>query len=357
MKEELNILIGKHGFFSSQPKEFIRTAISSLERYFTSQYEFIDKQVFITISRNNKHSYAMNVLDDLLPALVFAHRYFGKNLPSSLLHKLLNKSQTEDTIFELKCMGIFLDKHKISYEPVLKSGKVPEFKISSIGFPDVYVECKSQNQQDSEYLRKFKAVSSELMNRLDGSTFRKNAWKNGYRTEVFPSRYVNDEEIKELMCNMEQLTFLEVIDQGKFVTKNILLICVPRKQKPGNRVGNRVSSITVGDKPTKRSYENTHLMVNAWESVNIQSRRSQRALLGKARKKLRDMPPHTLGIICIQTYGATRFLPDIEKLLSQREYILTPIVWLNPFHESKIVCRKEFLNLRDHLFEKILVKK
>lgn len=356
MNEELVLRINKHGFLSSQPREHIVKAVLSLEKYFSSKYEFTGEQVFITIRRNNKHSYAMNVLDDLLPALVFAHCYFGENLPSCLIQKLLNKPQTEDTIFELKCLGIFLNKHKISYEPKLRSGKVPEFKISSIGFPDVYIECKSQNQQDSVYLRKFNTVSSKLMNTLNGSAFLKNAWESGHRTEVFPSRYVHDLEIKELMRNLEKSKFLEFTSSGKFVTKNILIACIPREQEPRNSIGIRVGSITVGDKPTKLSHENTHLIVSAWDSINLQTRRSQRALLGEARKKLRNIPFGALGMICIQTYGAMRFLPDIQKLLSQKQYVSTPIVWLNPFHEGKIICRNEFLNLRDYLFNGILVK-
>lgn len=356
MDEELVLRINKHGFLSSQPRDRVEKAFSSLEKYFSSKYEFIGEQVFITIRRDNKHSYAVNVLDDLVPALVFAHCYFGENLPSSLTQKLLNKPQTDDTIFELKCLGILLNKHTVSYEPKLKSGKIPEFKISSIGFPDVYVECKSQNQQDSVYLRKFNTVSSNLMNTLNSSNFLKNAWENGHRTEVFPSRYVHDVEIRELLHNLEKSKFFEFTGPGKFVTRNILIVCVPREQEPRDNIGIRVGSITVGDKPTKLSHENTHLMVSAWDSVNIQTRRSQRALLGEARKKLRTIPSGALGMICIQTYGAMRFLPDIQKLLSQKQHVSAPIVWLNPFHEGKIICRNEFLNLRDYLFDGILVK-
>ncbi len=357
MEDQLIERIAKHKFLKSVPSDQIESAVLTLEKHISNQYEFVEDQVLIIVRRSNKHSYSMNLLDDLLPGLVFAHRYFGKDLPPVLIKKLLNKPQTADTIFELKCMGMFLDKHKLSYEPKLGSGKVLEFKIIPKNFPEIYVECKSQNQDDSEHIKKYKTVINKLMNRLNASAFIKDAWSNGYRTEVFPDRYIHGAEINELLHKLSNCKFSDFFDPGKNITKHILLICVPRMQEPrSDKVGLQTSSITVGDKPTKISHENAHLMISAWNNVNVQARRSQRRLLVDARKKLRDIPKGSLGLICIQTYGAPKFLPDIQKLISQKEYTSTPIVWLNPFHEGKIICRNEFLNVRNYLFKNMLIK-
>lgn len=356
MENQLRDRIVKHRFLSLIPSDQIENAILTLERYISKQYEFIEEQVFVIVRKTQKHSHAMNLLDDLLPGLIFAHRYFGKDLPALLIQKLLNKPQTADTIFELKCMGMFLDKHKLSYEPKLDSGKVPEFKIILDNFPEIYVECKSQNQEDSKHIKKYKTVADRLMNRLNESTFIKDTWSNGYRTEVFPSRYIHDAEIEELVHKLDRFKFSDLTDPGKNITKHILLICVPREQEPKADKGLRISSITVGDKPTRISHENAHLMISAWEGVNVQARRSQRNLLTGARKKLKGIPKGSLGMICIQTYGALKFLPDIQQLVSHKEYASIPFVWLNPFHEGKIISRNEFIDLRDCLFKGILQK-
>jgi hypothetical protein len=351
MENELRDRIAKHGFLSTIPPEQIEGAILTLEKYISNQYQYVENYVSILVRESDKHSHNMSVLDDLLPGLIFAHRYFGKELPATLIQKIINKRQLTDTIFELRCMGMFLDKHKISYEPRLDSGKVPEFKISLDGAVDTYVECKSQNQWDSEHLKKYNRVVNKIMNKLNESVFIKNSWGNGYRTEVYPTRYIHDSEIDELIQKLDGFSFSDLVDLGKNITKNILIICVPREQEPKFDKGLRVSSVTVGTTPTKVSHENAHLIINAWEGVNIQARRSKRKLLGEARKKLKGIPKGALGLICIQAYGAMKFLPDIQKLMLQKEYVSIPIVWLNPFNENQVICRNEFLELRNNLFK------
>lgn len=351
MEDKLRDQISNHRFLSTVPSGEIENAILSLERHISNQYEFIEEEVFVTICESDKHSYGMNVLDDLLPALIFAHRYFVKGLPNTLIQKIINKRQLADTIFELKCMGMFLGKHKISYEPPLDTGKVPEFKISLDGAVDIYVECKSQNQKDSEHMKKYNRVVNKIMDKLNKTAFIKNAWGNGYRTEVYPDQYIHDPEIDELVQKLDGFSSSDLSEPGKNVTDNILIICVPRGQEPKFDKGLRMSSITVGTTPTKLSYENAHLIVSGWEGVIIQSSRSKRKLLTEARKKLKGVPKGALGLICIQTYGALKFLPDIQKLVSQIEYASIPIVWLNPFHEGKVICRNEFLDLRNNLFK------
>ena len=354
MEKMLQDQIAKHRFLSTINSEEIENAILTLEKHISNKYGSSENYVFVTVQESEKLSRGLNLLDDLLPGLIFAHRYFGKELPPQLIQKILNKPQTSDTIFELKCMGTLMNKRKISYEPRLISGKVPEFKITPEGFPEIYVECKSQTSNRSDYMKKFNLVADKLIKSLETLAFVKDARDNGYRTEISPSKYIHDTEIKEAVIQLEKLKFSDFIDLGKLVTKNILLVCVPKQQEPKNNMAIRISSITVSDKPTRLSHENAHLMINAWEGVNIQARRSKRKLLGEARKKLKHIPKGSLGMICIQTYGASKFLPDIQKLISQKEYASIPIIWHNPFNESHIICRNEFLDLRNYLFNSIL---
>jgi len=351
MENELRDRIAKHRFLSTIPPEQVENAILTLEKHISNQYQYSENHVSVIVRESDKLSHGMNVFDDLLPALIFAHCYFGKDLPASLIQKIINKKQLADTIFELKCMGMFLDKYKISYEPRLDTGKVPEFKISLDGSVDIYVECKSQHQEDSEYLKKYNRVANKIIDKLNKSIFIKNTWGNSHRTEVYPTRYIHDSEIDELVQKLDGFNFSDLVDPGKNITKNILIICVPREQEPRFSKGLRVSSVTVGTTPTKISHENAHLIISGWEGVIIQSRRSQRKLLAEARKKLKDIPKGSLGLICIQTYGAMKFLPDIQKLMSQQEYASVPIVWLNPFHEGQVIYRNEFIDLRDNLFK------
>ena len=48
------------------------------------------------------------------------------------------------------------------------------------------------------------------------------------------------------------------------------------------------------------SHQNMHVVAYAWQGLGSQCRRSQRALLSDARRQLRDIPPGTLGLICVQ---------------------------------------------------------
>ena len=150
------------------------------------------------------------------------------------------------------------------------------------------------------------------------------------------------------------MKYIECIGSGKQITKNTVLLCIPREEESKHKSTISTGSITVTDKPTQLSHKNTHLMIHAWEGVEIQARRSKIKLLSEARKKINNIPKNSVGMICIQTFGALRFLPDIEKLVCQKQYNQIPLVWLNPFHEGKIICRNEFIDLRNVLFKNIL---
>ena len=79
----------------------------------------------------------------------------------------------------------------------------------------------------------------------------------------------------------------------------------------------------------------------------------QRALLKDARVQLRNIPQGSIGMICIQTVSAKRFLPDIYKLIDQDPFRRIPIIWINPSlvpgTESKIVFRDGAVDLVERL--------
>jgi len=352
-KARLMGLINKHRFLGSIPSKQINDALKTLEKYFMGEYFFLEGQALVSIKESKKHK-ALDLLDDILPGLIFANCHFGENLPSELVQKLSNIPQLVDTIFELKCMGMFLDKHRIVYEPKLATGEVPEFKIIIDGHPEIYVECKSQGLEDAIHIKKFNSVVNRIMRPLNDSAFLKKAWAKGYRTEIFPSAYIHDREAGEFINCLEDLKFKDCLGSGKRITKNTVLICQPREEESKSKATIKTGSITVSDKPTQLSDRNTHSMIHAWDGIETQARRSKRRLLSEARRQLTNIPKSSVGMICIQTFGALHFLPDIEILIRQKQYDRIPLVWLCPFHEGKIVCRNEYLELRNDLFKELV---
>lgn len=348
---QLLVFVNKHKYLKSIPSEQVENAINTLEKCLLGEYFFLEGQALLSIRKSGKVTKALNLLDDILPALVFANRYFGKKLPVELVQKLSNIPQIEDTIFELKCMGMFLDKHKIVYEPELSTGKIPEFKIIVKDNPEIYVECKSQGQETAVHMVKFNSVVNRLMEPLNKSPFLKRAWEKGYRTEVFPLAYIHDKEAGDCLNNLKRIQFEDCLGVGEKITEHIVVSCVPRDQESLSKTAIKTGSITVSDKSTQLSHRNTHLMIHAWDGVELQSRRSKRRLLSEARRKLKNIPDNSVGMICIQTYGASHFQPDIERLVGQKQYERISLIWLNPFHEGKIICRNEFLPLRNTVFQ------
>jgi len=67
---------------------------------------------------------------EVIPGLVYAHRFFGDSLPKGLKEKLKNQPQTHDTLFELMCLGAFQPHHVLQYEPRLADGKTPENAVA-----------------------------------------------------------------------------------------------------------------------------------------------------------------------------------------------------------------------------------
>ncbi len=109
---------GTHHFLQSFPKQEIEQAISTSFDLFPDTIKPVF-QGMLALKVTEKDTQGVSVLDEVLPALVLAHRHFGRDLPSGLIQKLRNPPQVRDTFFELKCFGMFQDKHKIVYEPRL----------------------------------------------------------------------------------------------------------------------------------------------------------------------------------------------------------------------------------------------
>lgn len=340
--------IRAHHFLQTIPAGEIERALTSCFNLFPGVIKpFFDGSLDLQIKK--MHSQNVSILDEVLPGLIFAHRHFGEALPQGLTKKLQNPPQTTDTLFELKCLGVFQDKHCVVYEPKLLN-KVPDFKIALDGGPDIYVECKVQRVgKEARFAKVFDRVASEICKAIEKLPFIASAWADGLRTEVFPDQTVSSKEIVQLQKALERTLPTDYLEQRR-VTTHLVVKCIPRNDAPGADTSMRHGIITVPGTPVHIGHENIHLLVHSWASLDAKRRRSQRELLADARKKLKGIPKKSLGMICIQTYSARKLLPDIASLMEQKEYETVPFVWLNPFDDGQIVCRNQYLPLRDALF-------
>ncbi len=341
--------VGAHRFLQTIPPAEIERVISACLNLFPGTVKpFFDGSLHLHVKK--MHTQSISILDEVLPGLIFAHRHFGETLPKGLRKKLQNPPQATDTLFELKCLGVFQDKHSVVYEPELLN-KVPDFKIVLQDDLEIYVECKTQRgDKEAGFARVFNRVTADICKAIEKMPFVVSAWAKGLRTEIFPEQTVSSKEIVQLQEALEWATPSDYLEQQR-VTTNLLVKCIPQDNPPGADTSMRHGVVTVGDKAVRMGHENMHLLVHSWASLDVKRRRSQRKLLADARKKLKGIPKKSLGMICIQTYSAQKFLPDIASLMEQKEYETVPFVWLNPFHhEAQIVCRNQYLPLRDTLF-------
>ena len=125
----------------------------------------------LSIEQSQKHSLGIDIPYEVLPSLIYAHRYFGESLPKDLTQKLLNPPQSADTLFELNCLGYFQKKYQVVYEPKLTSGKSPDFQIILPDALQIYVECKNQKTIYSKFNRKFDEICNKLSQELSNSSF------------------------------------------------------------------------------------------------------------------------------------------------------------------------------------------
>ena len=303
------------------------------------------------IVRHHKIQTPINIVSELTPALATAHIYFGDSLPEELVFKLTNKTQISDTIFELNCLGTFQRHHEVVYEPNLQNGKIPDLMLKLNGQTGAYIECKSQHILESEYNRIFNKFTSEIFAIMKESPLPKIAFEKNFRTEVHIKKTPNQKQIAELRKDIKNVSLDDLKCGSLCFGENIILLAVPKQQPYDDESSMHAADITVRDKPTSLHHKNAHLVIYSWPGLDVKRRRIQRKLLSKARKKLMNIPKGYIGMICLQTYGVKRFMKDLKDLLPQEEFRRIPFVWLNPFHESQLVCRNEYLYLRDKLFK------
>ena len=168
---------------------------------------------------------------ELIPGLVWAHRFFGDSLPEGLKQKLRNPAQTHNTLLELMVLGAFQPHHKVQYEPKLADGKVPDLMLSLSTGLRVYIECKSQRLMGSKHDRLCHKTTDRIRRILDlqSSAFVRNAWAEGLRSEVRLSQTPSDADLREFEQTLNTHTpsaGLPPITFGRTVTLSV----VPRDQ-------------------------------------------------------------------------------------------------------------------------------
>jgi len=291
---------------------------------------------------------------ELIPGLVYAHRFFGDSLPKGLKEKLRNQAQTDDTLLELTCLGAFQPHHKVQYEPRLADGKVPDLMLSLSAGQVVYVECKSQSPMDSKHQRRFDKATGRIYQILDlkSSAFVKKAWAEGLRTEVRLSQSPSHADLRELEQILDEhapRAGIPPIAFGRTITVSLV-----SRDEPFEKDQPLISALQlVETTPSTMHHRNAHATIYPWPGLDNIRRKSQRRLLADARRKLRSIPATAYGLICIQTVSSKRFTPDIHRLLRQKEFEKIPIVWLNPIGVGRVVWRDDALLLRDQVFDAI----
>lgn len=331
---------------SRAPQHTVRMGLDSCFAIF-SDFEFAPDFSRLIV-RRHKLQTSLHIARELAPALTYAHQYFGSTLPQDLIDKLRNKTQILDTLFELRCLGLFQLCHKVIYEPKLCGGKVPDLKVSLNSSVDIYIECKSQHILDSEYQRIFEKFTSQCFAVVENSKAQKAAWEQDLRIEIHLKNTPQSDEIDLLRETVKAATVTDLV-KGIIVGKNINVLAVHRNQRYLAEPSANRGHFTVGTVATEISDENADIVTYSWPGIDLHRRRSQRRLLCKARSKLRDMPLSSYGMACLQILGAKRFAPDVHAALSRPEYERVPLVWINPLNESELICRNDALAVRDAL--------
>jgi len=302
----------------------------------------------------NCHKLVLDIKHEVVPPLAFALKYFGDGFPRSLIQKLRNKPQTTDTLFELVCLGFFAEHHKVIYEPKLPDGKVPDLRVELDGGPFIYVECKSHRYADAPYVEAFMDVSSQIIcDAFTGQPITTAAEQEHSRMEVYLKARPSSREIEQFRKAIPALTMDRVRVECP-VTPNIAVMAVPQAQplRSGASLWNGWQ--IVGTEPTRIALPDSRVLAYSWPGLDVQRRKLQRALLRDARIQLRNIPAGSLGMICIQTVSAKRFLPDVHALIDQDQFSQVPIIWLKSSRvlgtESKIVFRDGVGHLVERLF-------
>ena len=84
-------------------KEEIDQALGSAVDIFSDYEQTVSSGLCAVVLRSAGGQRATDFARELIPGLVYAHRFFGDSLPKGLKEKLRNQSQTHDTLLELWC--------------------------------------------------------------------------------------------------------------------------------------------------------------------------------------------------------------------------------------------------------------
>jgi hypothetical protein len=343
--------VQKQPYATRFTKEEIDQALASALDIFSGVEQAFAPGFSAVLLRSAEGQRPADFAGELIPGLVYAHRFFGDSLPKGLKEKLRNQPQTHDTLLELTCLGAFQPHHKIQYEPALTDGKVPDLMLSLPAGPDVYVESKCQSLMDSKHQRLFLKASRRIHQILSrkSSAFVEKAWAEGLRSEVRLSQSPSEADLKKLEKTLDghkASAGMLPIAFGKSIALSVVLRDEPfdEREPPPSAV------ILVGTEPSIMHHRNAHAAVYPWPGLDKIRRQSQRRLLADARRKLRSIPVSAYGLICIQTSSSKRFVPDIHTLLRQKEFERIPMVWLNPIGVGRVIWRDDALLLRDQVF-------
>jgi len=334
----------------------INQALTSALRIFSDcEQKFATGFCGVILRPNGSFQRSVSFATELIQPILYAHRFFGDVLPTDLVQKLTNQTQTHDTLFELICLGRFQQYHNITYEPKLVDGKVPDLMLTLTQEQQVYVECKSQSVNVSKHTRLFQDASRQIHDVLSTkqSAFVENAWANGLRIEVRLSRSPASADIRALQETLDKHTPSSNVP-SLALGNSISLSLIARDQPFDQTLSSPSAVMTVGTTPIEVHHKNASVAVYPWRRLDSIRRQSQRRLLKSARRKLASIPRVAYGLICIQTFSSKQFAPDVHNLLKQSEYERIPIVWLNPMGKGRLIFRDDALFLRDAIFGGIM---
>src|SRR5258708_10575845 len=91
--------------------EEIDQALTSAVAIFSEFEQKFVPGMFAVLLRTKNFQRPADFAHELIPGLLSAHRFFGDALPTALKKKLVNQTQTHDTLFELTCLGAFQPFH------------------------------------------------------------------------------------------------------------------------------------------------------------------------------------------------------------------------------------------------------
>lgn len=335
--------------------EIERALQSTMEVFANLEHKFVPGLCAVILRPRESFQRPASFAKELIPAFLYAHRYFGDSLPIELRQKLRNQPQTHDTLFELICMGYLQQDHEVRYEPRLGDGKVPDLMLTLNCEQEVYVECKAQSVDLSKHMQLFSDAASEIHSALDTkrSKFVERSWDQGLRVEVRLSQSPSSADIRELQQTVDTHEPSPSFSQAQF--GKAITVSLATTDEPFDQALSSPSAVMlVGTTPTQLHHRNARVAVYPWRRLDSIQRKSQRRLLKSARLQLKSIPSDAFGMICIQTFSSNKFAPDVHELIKQDEYARVPIVWMNPIGEGRLIYRDDAYTLKDAIFRGLI---